>query len=218
MKRRILKKMLKNPKMGDEVRVRYTGVRHDGGYALVSSQKNKGALCASWDESYGCREDFQDSWDDWPKRTKIFFLHSNKEKPQHRKAIAAALAYVEKKMKTKSRSVVCPTSRPDITYIKLSKWWVQNDIRKSFLTILLRAAVNNAYKKNFFKSLFEDGDPQGFFKKTPLAVRRFLKGYTKQPKNADDEMWMETFYNYDAGLGGREISEEEVKELLVKRR
>lgn len=203
--------------MGRKIRVLYGGSRISGGFAFVSDQKAKGALCVRWDLGYVCREDFQAEWD--CKETKIFFLHANYEKFRHIKAIAAALQYVEKKIGIKGRSIVHPTSRKDITYIKLAKWWAQLEIRKSFLTILLRSAVHNANKrKNFHKVIFQVGDPQGFFKKTPFAVQRFLKGYTKQAKGCETDMWMDTFYRFKDGFDGHgPVSDDIVKDILCKK-
>lgn len=209
---------MKNPKMGDKVKVRYRGPRCIGGFAIVSTPKENGVISVWDDAGFTCREDFQDVWSSHrDKQTEILFLHADEEKPQHVKAIAAALIYVEETIGIKGRSIVHPTSRKDITYIKLAKWWVQFDIRKSFLTILLRAAVHNAYRKNFYSSLFKIGDPQGFFKETPFAVKRFLKGYTKT-NNTDMPMWMEMFYSSSEGYFGSAVKDEIVKSILYKKR
>ncbi|RTK96829.1 MAG: hypothetical protein EKK64_02935 [Neisseriaceae bacterium] len=82
----------------------------------------------------------------------------------------------ESKLNLKEPSNFGPTQRKGILWIKPSKWWMRSSMRRSFLTILLRASFKYSISKdNFYESIFAEK----YFSKTRYATEKFLLGYTK---------------------------------------
>ena len=118
------------------------------------------------------------------------------------------------------RTQVGPTEYPNITWIKLSQFWLNDKMRKSFFTILLRAARHfnsqaDDLEKEFERALFKDD--QGYFNKTKPAVERFMKGFTKYVGSKG--MWYTAmFFDTSANSSDdtRPVSGQRLKKLLVK--
>lgn len=79
-----------------------------------------------------------------------------------------------------------------ITWAIPSPWWFSSEIRKSFYTLMLRAAYNYDHKyDNFDQAL----NSIAYIKSTKTAVNKFLNGYTVyeyEPKDACDH-WFQQF-------------------------
>ena len=81
-----------------------------------------------------------------------------------------------------------------ITFIKPSPWWFSSIMRKSFFSLMLRAAYGyNAKTNNFEEALFGFN----YTKETKTAVNKFLAGYTVYeyaPRDSCDH-WFRQFTN-----------------------
>jgi hypothetical protein len=122
-----------------------------------------------------CRESFHSSWyGAGYKKGPFFFYHV----PSERARIQLFLNEVEERLGLKNKSQVCSVKgRDSFSVICPSAWWQQNEIRRQFLTILLRCGRNYGKKDyaTFNKTLFSTP----YTRRTPKAVRQFLKGKTK---------------------------------------
>jgi hypothetical protein len=82
----------------------------------------------------------------------------------------------ERKLNLKDRSEFGPTQRKGIIWVKPSRWWTRSSMRRSFLTILLRASFNYCISKdNFYDAIFSEN----YFAKTRYATEKFMAGCTK---------------------------------------
>ena len=128
---------------------------------------NRAYLVSSWET---CREQFHEFIGSCPIRVFLFCHHPNK-----RYAVAAFMDKVEQMVKAPTRTVIGPTQLAKVSYIRISPWWMKDDMRKSLLTILLRVGQYYDPKVgNFEQTLCATR----YSRQTLPAIQRFLKGYT----------------------------------------
>jgi hypothetical protein len=138
-----------------------------GSFSKINHIKGDGTLVAM--EWLRCREYFQD---ESQGIRRFLFCH----KPNKSKHIAAFMHGVEGRLGLFTRSVVGPTQRHNISWIRSSPWWTSTSMKRSLFTILLRCGQNYHPKiDDFDDALFSDL----YTKHTEFAVRRFMDGYTK---------------------------------------
>ncbi|MCK9458307.1 MAG: hypothetical protein M0R80_01535 [Proteobacteria bacterium] len=107
-----------------------------------------------------------------------------------------------------SYSEFAPTNRDYITWIAPSLFWKDNFIRRSLLTLLLRAGTAYDPKTdNYEEALYSNK----YLKDSKPAVMRFLFGFTEFPSAGPDWStgWWATFVNK---------STEEVRRALVSKK
>lgn len=172
-----------------------------------------------------CREDFAKSWKDHK-----FIVFSHKKGANKGSntsySIAIFIRMAEERIRGKGRwrrTQVGPTEYANISWIKLSQFWMNDKMRKSFFTILLRASRHfnsqaDDLEKEFERALFSDD--QGYFKNTKPAVERFMKGFTKY--TGTKAMWYSAMY-YDTSVYNSDTTAEtmpvrgkRLTKLLVK--
>lgn len=172
-----------------------------GSFSKIEYTKFDGTLVAK--EWLYCREYFQDE-SNGIKR--MLFCHT-----AHRcKNIAAFIYSIEDKLNIEEKTVIGPTQRYNISWIKVSSWWTKTSMKRSLFTILLRCGVNfKLQENNFEEALFSSV----YTKHTEYAVRRFLDGNTKY--SGKKKGWYNQFY---WGGGNRwdhkKPTKEEVDKLL----
>lgn len=87
-----------------------------------------------------------------------------------------------------------PTQKKTIMWIRPSRWWTINPVKRSLFTLLIRCGENYIVEENNFKeALFSDPYSKG----TKYAISRFLSGYTKYKGNKKGwfDQFNETKYN-----------------------
>ncbi len=134
--------------------------------AVAPDEKEKGSFKHSGHRS--CREEFAGYMND--ATTHIGYAYNG----INFKLVEAFWKEVEKRIGLKdSKSVVHETTMKNVVVIELDPFWVKNTTRRSFCTLLLRAAA-----------LFYKGDFDAALKAYPLsasilpAVNHFLSGKT----------------------------------------
>ena len=142
-----------------------------------------------------CRERFGRQWDE---HTKGFYLTHPANKGY---SIATFLKKTEIILNQKEFSEYARTNRDTILWIEPSKFWMSCRMRRSLLTILVRAGIMYDPKRdNYEEALFTEK----WAKPTKMAVMRFLYGFTKyigptiedQP-NIESRGWKYVFENHD---------------------
>lgn len=98
----------------------------------------------------------------------------------HRKNSGAVIQLffkkLERQLKVKPRSTFQNTEHPEhVIWMGVSPWWMENLVRRSFLTLALRSAQNYRPKKDNFIESFEKNK---YGKESMPAVKLFLDGYT----------------------------------------
>ena len=164
----------------------------NGGFAFAHLNSNNEMTLAY---AHHCREQFLLHWNDTPQNRSICFIHHSAPDMIFHKAIATAMHYVEAKLGARERSKVSPCVPGKFTHILLSEWWIQNHMRKNFLTILLRAAIRNAKERQFCDRIFNIGDEHQYFQHTSVAVSLFMKRYTKLVDPNFSSNWLTSFSN-----------------------
>jgi hypothetical protein len=173
-----------------------------GSFSKIEYTKFDGTLVAK--EWLYCREYFQDE-SNGIKR--MLFCHTS-----HRcKNIAAFIYNVESKLNLKEKTIIGPTQRYNISWIRVSSWWTKTSMKRSFFTILLRCGVNYKIKQdNFNDALFS----VIYTKHTENAVKRFMEGNTRY--TGKKKGWYNQFY---WGGGNRANfktpDQQEVNNLLI---
>lgn len=138
-----------------------------GSFSKIDRVKDDGTLVAM--EWLHCREYFQD---ESQGIRRFLFCH----KPNKSKHIAAFMHGVEGRLGLCTRSMIGPTQRTNISWIKSSLWWTNTSMKRSLFTILLRCGQNYHPKiDDFDEALFSDL----YTKQTEFALRRFMDGHTK---------------------------------------
>jgi hypothetical protein len=127
---------------------------------------------------YGCREQLQEQLDIFPSRKLLFHCHSN----QHKNVISF-INKVEKtiRLPVKDRVKFHLTNKPDVLYLLLGRFW-SSTIRRSLLTILLRAGRTYDSKKNNWEEVIDNDE---YLNATRHAFDKFMSGFTDiqwQPK------------------------------------
>jgi hypothetical protein len=117
-----------------------------------------------------CRERFAKYWDE--STTGWFLKH-----PENKgKDIASFLVKTEYILKQKEFSKFSDTNRDSILWIEPSEFWKSCRLRRSLLTIIVRAGMFYDLKNdNYEDALFS----QEYVTPTKRAVQRFLFGFTK---------------------------------------
>lgn len=146
-----------------------------GSFAKIKYQ-NGFFVAGNWQS---CRE----VWHRIGRREK-FFLYSHEISKG--KTISNFITALEKRLGLRKFTVIGPTQRKTISWIKPASWWISGAMRNSFFTIALRAGYN--YKGNFEEALFE----HIYFRETRYAVERFLNGYNRYSGKMSG--WYHQFY------------------------
>jgi hypothetical protein len=152
-----------------------------------------------------CREYFQD---ESAGIRRFLFCH----KPNKCKNIAVFIHKIEEKLDLAERSIVGPSQRNNISWVRVSSWWTCTSMKRSLFTALIRCGQNYSFKlDNFDEALLS----VLYIKHTEYAVRRFLEGNTRY--TGKKKGW----YNQFRWGGGtheepRMPSEAQVDRLLVK--
>jgi hypothetical protein len=129
----------------------------------------------------------------------------------HKKDIGNNIIQFIKKIETKlgiQKSKFGTTDNESYCFwIKPSLWWLKNLVRRSFLTMALRAGQRYKPSLDNFMECFEKSK---YAKKTLPAVKLFLEGYTnyRGPNLYFSEGWQELFKNED---------EKFVKSIMLKK-
>ena len=131
-----------------------------------------------------CRERFGRQWD---SKTKGFYL---KHPANAGYAIATFLKKTELILNQTEFSQYSLTNRDTVLWIEPTKFWMECRMKRSLLTILVRAGIMYDPKlDNYEEALFNEK----WAKPTKLAVMRFLFGFTKYVgPNIDDQPSIET--------------------------
>jgi hypothetical protein len=174
-----------------------------GSFSRIEKIRPDGTLVAM--EWLYCREYFQD---ESQGIRRFLFCH----KPNKSKNIAAFMNKVEERLGLFKRSVVGPTQRNNISWIRSSLWWTSTSMKRSLFTILLRCGQNYHPKIDDFEdALFS----VLYTKHTEFAVRRFLEGHTRY--TGKRRGW----YNQFRWGGGspeepKMTSQQQIERLLVR--
>lgn len=174
-----------------------------GSFSRIEQTRPDGTYVAQ--EWLYCREYFQD---ESQGIRRFLFCH----KSNRCKNIAAFIDKIEEKLNLKHRSIIGPTQRYNISWIRVSPWWTNTSMKRSLFTALIRCGQNYFYKENNFEeALFS----VLYTKHTEYAVRRFLEGHTRY--TGKKKGW----YNQFRWGGGTSVdpmmpSRELVDKLLVK--
>lgn len=94
-----------------------------------------------------------------------------------------------------------PTTRPDVLWIQPSEFWMCCRMRRSLLTVLLRAGMNYVDATNYDEAM----QSVWYVRETKLAVMRFLLGFNRFVGDCE-RGWVGTFRNR---------REDEIKDILV---
>ena len=128
----------------------------------------------------------------------FFFSH----KLGQSKGIAAFFNQLEELLNIKNKSEFGPTQRKTVMYIRPSKWWTKNPMRRSLFTIFLRCAGYYSIEKdNFYLAIFCDD----YALRTRTALSWFLDGNTVYTGKKTG--WLKQF---------EKIKVEEINKLLIK--
>jgi hypothetical protein len=108
----------------------------------------------------------------------------------------AFLKKVERKLKIKNKSKFYYTQRITVFAMEVSPWWNNYSVRRSFLTVLLRAGRNYKPRNDNFDFVLHEGNK--YLKETSVAVERFMAGNTRL-KGKFCGGWVAEFYlDYEA--------------------
>lgn len=117
-----------------------------------------------------CRERFAKSWDE---NTRGWYFKHEENKGLN---VASFLNKTEKILDLKEFSVFAKTNRKTILWIEPSDFWKECRMKRSLLTILVRAGIlYEINTDNYEEALFQ----QTYLAHTKNAVLRFLFGFTK---------------------------------------
>lgn len=126
--------------------------------------------------THHCRDEFHRSFTH--KSQNLVFCHPHNE----REDLAAFIWKAEDMLKIKEHTLIGPTQRNHFTWVKVSPFWLETSMRRSFFTALLRSAraywvreKDGIAKDNFDAALYS----LFYFNQTRYAVERFLAGHTR---------------------------------------
>lgn len=156
----------------------------------------------SWDK---CREQFAQRFCE--TTSGFFFCHNIDEGYRVAEFISKTeeiLGFMDY-LHSYAPSTFCKTCRNNVLWINVSRFWVTHEIRRQFLTILLRAGMGyDSARNNYEEALWAmrgfDQD-RLYCQETKVAVMRFLFGFTEyiatdiQPTHRGG--WVEVFKNKD---------------------
>lgn len=179
----------------------YTSVRA-GSYAKIAKFSKNTIVCHDW---VSCREDFLTT-----SRGLTYFLFKHFHK--RRSNICAFMERVENILRIESKSIIGPTNRDDVSWIRISPWWSRVHIKRSLYTALLRAGQKfHPEKKNFYRALFS----VDYLAETDMAVLHFLGGNTRY--TGKKQGWYRQFANKLGGIYlGAPPDYNKIKELLIQ--
>jgi len=147
-----------------------------------------------------CREYFQD---ESRGIRRFLFCH----RPKRCRNIAVFMDRVESALGVPERSVFGPTQRHNISWARVSPWWMESSMRRSLMTILMRCAQNYSVRRdNFEEALFS----VQYARETEYAVRRFFDGNTRYSGRCKG------WYNQFRPVDGVAVPKEKVDRLLVR--
>lgn len=152
-----------------------------------------------------CRDRVQSISANVIKENGLWFSHRKKTGPKIRKFFEK----LETILKINERSEFGNTENPEhCLWMKVSPWWMESVIRRSFLTMALRASQNYKPQKQNILECFEKNKYGGT---SMVAINLFLQGYTNyrgKPLNML-EGWSRMFRNKN---------EIEFKKIMFKRK
>ena len=154
-----------------------------------------------------CREQFAPKFSSYING--IYFVHE-KDKGE---SVAAFILQAEKVLGVsyKNRSVFSKTNKDSVIWVNVSHFWKECELRRSLLTILLRAGINYSIEENnFSKTLFSNP----YVKETETAIKRFFFGFVNfkanmvpGPSQTFRKGWVTIFKN---------VGIKDVKKILVQ--
>ena len=140
-----------------------------------------------------CRERFGRIWNE--NTIGFFFTHPSSKGY----SVAAFLNKTEIVLKQSKFSQYSMTNRDTILWIEPSVFWKECRMKRSLLTILIRAGMMyDPRRDNYEEALFTEN----LIKPTRLAVMRFLYGFTKyigptiENQNVETYGWKHIFENH----------------------
>lgn len=183
------------------LRFKYNNIQR-GSFSKILFTKEDGTLIAK--EWLYCREYFQDE----SKGINQFLFCHSKDKIKN---IFAFINKIENVLKINKFSLMGPTQRKNVSWIKPSNWWLRTSMKRSLFTALLRCGQRyNPQIDNFEEALFS----YFYTKDTKQAVKRFLQGntkYTGKKKGWYNQFkWGYKTHNY------QKIGLKEINKLLIK--
>lgn len=153
-----------------------------------------------------CRERFASSFD---LSTKGFFF---KHYPKGSRSVATFVSKTEKILKIRNLSKFSETNRDSILWFEPCHFWKSCRMRRSLLTIFLRAGmIYDTDKDNYEHVLFN----HPYIVPTKQAVMRFMYGFTKyagppmKSVSLETKGWREVF---------KKLDEDEIRKYLVSTR
>lgn len=175
---------------------------HKGALAVLTNRKT----INQW---HTCREQFHPVL--FRRKTDKTFLFSAQTVPNKR----AVIKFMEEAQKRacvpEDKWIIFrDTNVGGVMHVTPGPWWSSQDMKLSFLTILLRCGLmydpDNPTEANFNNALFY----RDYTKDTKPAVDRFLSGYTKF--NGRSKMWYQTFHCHSnkgrVGYAARSLTKE----------
>jgi len=117
------------------------------------------------------------------------FLESKPNNKDIARNVAIFIRLVERRLGIKRDKItrIQRTDRDNVIYIKLSRFWLNYNLRMSLFTILLRAGLYFTEGSNFESTLFMNR----YARETMFACIRFFQGYNIPKK--DHEGWHDLF-------------------------
>lgn len=165
-----------------------------GGFARTQVIKGNRHRVDHW---YSCRDIFHNIlWN-----LKVFFFCVPARKGR---AVSQFMEIIEEKLDVQPRSEFGPTQNNKIIWVKPSVWWTKLGMRRSLLTILLRAGINYSPKKDNFEEAINSDK---YLSKTIYAFNRFMAGNTKYAGRKIG--WYKQFYDMN-------LNNEDIDKLLIK--
>jgi hypothetical protein len=150
----------------NNIRAGWFGYRSYDGY---TDNDYSGKYYCSWEH---CRDRVQIINRDHIIERGLWFAHRKGVGPN----IRLFFKKLERQLKVKPRSTFEDTEFPEICiWMNVSPWWMENLVRRSFLTLALRSAQNYKPRKDNFLQSFEKNR---YGKESMTAVNLFLAGYT----------------------------------------
>lgn len=173
-----------------------------GSFAIPAYEDEEEFRINSWTF---CREYFHED----SENVKAFLFVCNKNKSRN---VARFIDQIETKLKLRRRSMIGPTQRSNIIWVKPSPWWTKTSMKRSLFTAFLRAGNSSSIKENNFEeALFSIK----YTNDTRFAVKRFLAGHTKYTGNVRG--WFNQFrYGTGDPTKPKRPTHKEIKKLLVK--
>jgi hypothetical protein len=157
---------------------------------------------------YSCRDGYQGVVKTRIIKGGVFFSHE----PEQGDRPARFLQKIEEQLKLSVRSKFRKTNHNNILWIKLSPWWLENKIRRSFLTLMLRAGMDYTLSLPWSKeNVFTVAAKNYRGESTLPAIRRFMRGNTVYVYDSPQA----TYQGWQAAFEGRTVHQ--VRHLLVSK-